>query len=185
MFIATSQDGFIARENGEIDWLPGAGDQAEGEDYGFREFFSSVDALVMGRRTFELVLTFGRWPYGEKPVIVLSHHRVEIPEILPGGVEVLSLPPHEVLERLERRGVQHVYVDGGKTIQEFLNEGLIDDLTITRVPVLLGSGLSLFGPLAGDIRLRHEWTRAYPNGLVQSRYTVETGNNQSLQASSK
>ncbi|ACL74249.1 dihydrofolate reductase family protein [Thioalkalivibrio sulfidiphilus] len=168
VFIATSLDGFIAREDGGIDWLPAFGK----EDYGYQAFFDSVDVLVMGRNTYELARGFGAWPYGDTPVVVLSHRGVEIPPDLAATVECLAAPPGEVLERLAARGLRHAYIDGGKTIQGFLSEGLIDELTLTRVPVLLGRGIPLFGPLAGDVYLEHLETRSYPDGLVQSRYRI-------------
>lgn len=170
VYIATSLDGFIARDNGAIDWLPVGGDP--GEDYGFREFFDSVDALVMGRNTYELVLTFGGWPYGDKPVVVLTSRSLEIPEAHRGRVEVMAAPPREVVRRLEERGLRRLYVDGGKTVQGFLAEGLIQRLIITRIPVLIGRGIPLFGPLPQDIHLRHVETRQYPSGLVQSEYQI-------------
>ncbi len=168
VFIATSLDGFIAREDGGIDWLPAFGE----EDYGYQAFFDSVDVLVMGRNTYELARGFGAWPYGDTPVVVLSHRGVEIPAELTATVECLAAPPGEVLERLAARGLRHAYIDGGKTIQGFLSEGLIHELTLTRVPVLLGRGIPLFGPLAGDVHLEHLETRSYPDGLVQSRYRI-------------
>lgn len=172
VYIAASLDGFIARENGDLDWLPGAAGEAGQEDYGYQAFISTVDVLVMGRSTFEKVLTFGDWPYTGKAVVVLSHGLLAIPEKLASGVEASSLAPRALLDELDRRGLRHAYVDGGRTIQGFLREGLIDELTVTTVPVLLGGGIPLFGPLTQDIRLRHLETRAYPNGLVQNRYAL-------------
>ncbi len=170
VYVATSIDGFIARENGSIDWLPPVGEG--GEDYGYRKFLDSVDAIVMGRRTYEMVLSFGSWPYGKKPLIVLSSRQVEIPRNIADTVESLSGPPKEVVRRLTERGFGHLYIDGGKTIQGFLRDSLIDRLIITRVPILLGSGIPLFGPLSRDIKLRHLETRQFKNGLVQSEYEV-------------
>src|SRR5512143_223549 len=167
-YIATSLDGFIARENGDIDWLPAPG----AEDYGYKEFMDTVDVLVMGRNTFDKVQAFPEWPYGSKPVIVLSHGPVNIPERIARYVKSLSSTPHELARILSEEGVRHVYVDGGKTIQGFLDEGLIQELIITRIPILIGSGIPLFGPLKRDIRLRHIDTRQFPDGLVQSRYEV-------------
>lgn len=172
VYIATSIDGFIARRDGGIDWLPGIEDAEGGEDYGYQEFVDSVDAIVMGRNTYELALSFDSWPYGEKPVIVLSSRQVDIPDAIAGTVESMSTPPREVVRRLAERGFGHLYVDGGKTIQGFLGEGLIQRLIITRVPVLIGTGIPLFGPLPHDVRLRHVETRQFDNGLVQSEYEV-------------
>ena len=171
VFIAASVDGFIARTDGAIDWLP-SGDNADGgEDYGYQAFFDSVDALVMGRNTYELARTFGTWPYGDKPVVVLSTDDPAIPSEL-GKVESMSGAPMEIVSRLHRRGFRHLYIDGGKTIQGFLAAGLIQRMIITRIPVLIGTGIPLFGPLAADVRLEHVATRHYLSGLVQTEYGV-------------
>jgi dihydrofolate reductase len=172
MFIATSLDGFIARANGALDWLPQGGEHDGGEDYGYKAFVDSIDTLVLGRKTYELALTFPEWPYPGKKVVVLSSRYPATPTRLADGVEGVSCSPRELVERLSNRGARHLYVDGGKTIQSFLNVGLIHEMTITRVPVLLGDGIPLFGRLERDIQLRHVATKAYPNGLVQSRYLV-------------
>jgi len=167
VFIATSVDGFIARLNGALDWLPD-----DAEPHGYDEFIASVDALVIGRNTFDTVMTFESWPYGTKPVIVLSTTLSEV--TVPDGAvcEVMDGTPHEVVDRLAQRGMSHLYIDGGVTIQRFLEAGLIQRLTITRIPVLLGSGIPLFGALSGDVRLQHVATRSYPSGLVQSEYVI-------------
>lgn len=172
VYIATSVDGFIARANGELDWLPSGIDADSGEDYGYQAFMDSVDAIAMGRNTYETVLRLGPWPYGEKPVVVLSSRPVDIPAAIAGTVFSMSGTPTEVAQQLAQRGFQHLYVDGGKTIQAFLNAGLIQNLTLTRVPVLLGSGIPLFGLLVQDVKLRHLETRSFDNGFVQSRYEV-------------
>jgi dihydrofolate reductase len=172
VFIATSLDGFIARANGDLDWLTGAESGATEQDYGYQEFINTVDTIVLGRNTFELVLTFDTWPYSGKKVVVLSSKPNAIPPHLTDYVEWLSLPPQHLVERLTAQGATHLYVDGGKTIQGFLNAGLIDELTITRVPVLIGTGVPLFGPLNRDIRLTHIATRQFENGFVQSNYRV-------------
>jgi dihydrofolate reductase len=168
VFIATSLDGFIARANGGLDWLPPGG----GEEHGYDAFIATVDALVIGRKTYETVLSFDTWPYGGKPVYVLSTRALA--PAPPGAlVEHLSGPPAELVARLAARGVGHVYVDGGITIQGFLQAGLIQRLIITRIPVLLGAGIPLFGPLPQDIKFRHVGTRQYASGLVQSEYVVD------------
>jgi len=169
VFIATSLDGFIARANGDLDWLPPDG----GEPHGYDEFLAAVDALVIGRKTFETVLTFASWPYGEKPVFVLST-RTLAPTPLGAGVERMSGHPADIMSQLAARGIHHVYVDGGITIQRFFQAGLIQRLIITRIPVLLGAGIPLFGTLQRDIVLRHVGTRQYASGLVQSEYVVAT-----------
>lgn len=166
-FIGTSLDGFIARTDGALDFLPPGG----GEPHGYDEFMDSVDALVIGRKTYETVLTFGAWPYGRKSVFVLSAHSLA-PAPLSAVMERMSGAPPEIWSRLAARGFQHVYVDGGITIQKFLQSGLIQRLVITRVPVLIGTGIPLFGPTGRDIALKHIVTRQYPSGLVQSEYDV-------------
>jgi dihydrofolate reductase len=172
VFIATSLDGFIARANGDLDWLTGAQSASTEQDYGYQEFMDTVDTIVVGRNTFELVLTFDTWPYSGKKVVVLSSRPNAIPPHLANDVEWLSLPPQRLVGRLAAQGATHLYVDGGKTIQGFLNAGLIDELTITRVPILIGAGVPLFGPLNHDIRLAHIATRQFESGFVQSKYRV-------------
>jgi dihydrofolate reductase len=167
VFIATSLDGFIARLDGGIDWLP-----ADCEPHGYEEFIASVDAIIIGRKTFETVLGFGGWAYGKKPVFVLSNTLSELK--LPEGAicELMSGNPSEVVATLSKRGVEHAYIDGGVTIQGFLREGLIQRLVITQIPVLLGRGIPLFGAVPNDIKLKHQATRSYPSGLVQSEYSI-------------
>jgi dihydrofolate reductase len=169
VFIGTSVDGFIARPNGDLDFLPPGG----GEDHGYAEFMASVDVLVIGRKTYETVLAFDRWPYGSKPVVVLSSRSIASPAAAEAQVERMEGNPADIVGRLGERGARHLYVDGGVTIQRFLAAGLIQRLVITRVPVLIGAGIPLFGPLSRDIRLRHVTTRHYQSGLVQSEYAVE------------
>ena len=168
VFIATSVDGFIARPDGALDWLPADG----GEPHGYDEFIATVDALVIGRKTFETVLAFDAWPYGTKPVIVLSTRPSELTPPEGAVCDVMVGTPDEIVSRLTERGMKHLYIDGGVTIQGFLEAGLIQRLTITRIPVLLGSGIPLFGFLPHDVRLAHVATRSYPSGLVQSEYVV-------------
>lgn len=172
VFIATSLDGFIAREDGAIDWLPSGGEAGNSEDYGYQAFFDSVDAIVMGRHTFELILSFPEWPYGDKTVIVLSSQFINVPPFLASKTEVTAAAPTELCQRLVNRGVQHLYVDGGKTIQGFLRAGLIDQFIIAQVPILIGKGLPLFGAIPQDIKLQLMASRAFPNGVVQSQYAV-------------
>lgn len=166
-FVGTSLDGFIARADGGLDFLP-----KDPEPHGFEELLASVDALVMGRKTYETLLSCGgEWFYGETPVVVLSTRPIAPP---PAGwlVEQMSGTPSEVVARLEARGMRHIYVDGGETIQRFLRKGLVHRIIVTRVPVLIGDGIPLFGSLNSDIALRHVATRAFPSGLVQSEYEV-------------
>jgi dihydrofolate reductase len=168
VFIGTSVDGFIARANDALDFLPAGG----GESHGYAEFFASLDAILLGRKTFEVVLAYPEWPYEQKRVIVLSSRPLDFSTVRGGRVEQMSGSPAEIVSKLAAGGVQHVYVDGGITVQQFLRAGLIQRLTITRVPVLIGQGIPLFGALPRDIRLRHIATQAYASGLVKSEYEV-------------
>lgn len=168
VFVGTSVDGFIARLNGSFDFLPEGG----GEPHGYTEFIASIDAIVMGRKTFETVLPFPVWPYADKRVVVLSSRPLDFSAIRGGVVEQMAGPPAEIVSQLAARAVHHLYIDGGITVQRFLRAGLIERLIITRVPVLIGEGIPLFGALPRDIRLRHVATRHYASGLVQSEYLV-------------
>lgn len=167
VFVGTSLDGYIARINRELDFLPPGG----GEPHGYDEFMTTVDALVIGRNTFETVLAFDVWPYGTKPVFVLSTRALP-PAPADAVVEHMSGAPAEIVAQLDTRGIRHIYVDGGITIQRFLQAGLIQRLVVTRVPVLIGAGIPLFGQLPRDILLRHVGTQQYASGLVQSEYVV-------------
>ncbi len=168
VFIGTSLDGFIARADGALDFLPDGG----GEEHGYEAFMASVDALVIGRKTYETVLGFDAWAYGDKAVFVLST-RALAPAPKGAMVERMSGEPSDIVAVLESRGIRHVYVDGGITIQRFLVAGLIHRIIITRVPVLIGEGIPLFGALPRDIPLHHVATRQYQSGLVQSEYLIE------------
>jgi len=126
----------------------------------------------MGRNTYERVRSFDTWPYGDKRVVVMSSHAVEIPGALGPAVTSSSAAPQQVVKQLAAEGAHHLYIDGGKTIQGFLRAGLIDELTITAIPVLLGGGRPLFGPLNNDIHLKHLATKSYAFGFVQNRYRV-------------
>jgi dihydrofolate reductase len=168
VFVGTSVDGFIARRNGSFDFLPEGG----GEPHGYNEFIATVDALVIGRNTFESVLALPKWPYGDKRVVVLSSRPVDFSGVRGGRVEHMSGSPAEIVAKLAASGAHHLYVDGGITVQRFLRAGLVQRLTITRVPVLIGEGIPLFGTLPRDVRLRHIATQHYPSGLVKSVYEV-------------
>ncbi|MEU4287000.1 dihydrofolate reductase family protein [Kribbella sp. NPDC026596] len=166
VFIATSLDGYIARPDGSIDWLTERGEQAG--DTGYDEFMASIDTVVLGRNTYEKVLSFDFWPYEGKQVEVLSttldpdaDERVIVHRTLDGLVETLN-----------DRGAQRVYADGGAVIQTFLRAGLLNELTITTAPVLLGAGIPLFGDLPADIPLTHNATRTLKAGFTQSDYTL-------------
>jgi len=167
VFVGTSLDGYLARANGDLDFLPPGGGEPDACD----EFMATVDALVIGRKTFETVLTFASWPSGEKPVFVLSTRTLALAP-LEAVVERMSGAPTEIVSQLAARGIRHAYVDGGNTIQRFLQAGLIQRLIITRAPVLIGHGIPPFGFTQRDIVLKHVATRQYASGLVQSEYLV-------------
>ena len=171
VFITTSLDGFIARSDGDIDWLLQRDDQSE--DHGYQAFIADKDAIVMGRGSYEKVQTFDTWFY-DRPVVVLSQQLADsqVPEALEGKVRFSNLTPSDLLAELARQGVRRVYVDGGQLVQSFLREGLVADMVITTVPVLIGSGRPLFGALAQDIELRLVTSRSFPSGLVQSTYQL-------------
>jgi dihydrofolate reductase len=169
VFIATSLDGFIARRDGSIDWLPTP--EPGGEDYGYHAFMDTIDAVVMGRNTYESVVAMGGWTY-PKPVVVLSSHAIQVSKALSETVVNMGGSPAEIVAQCANRGWNSLYVDGGVTIQRFMAAGLIERLIVTRVPVLLGEGLPLFGAVSHDMALTHVRTEAYESGLVQSEYSV-------------
>lgn len=170
VYVGVSVDGFIARAGGEVDFLD---DHAPaGSDLGWADFIGSVDVLVMGRATFDSVLNAGvAWPYGDLTVVVWTHRPLDLPAEL-SHVEASELGPRELLDGLGERGFRHAYVDGGRTVQQFLQEGLIDEITLTTVPTLIGEGTRIFGALSGDVHLEHAETTTYGNGFVQTRYRV-------------
>lgn len=164
VYIATSVDGFIAREDGGLDWLDRV--QLPGEDYGYAAFFASVDTLVIGRATYDTALGFSTWPYAGKRVVVMTRRPAEARH----GELFVAGTPLEVREVLEREGCEHAYVDGGAVIRQFLAWGLVGELTLSIVPVLLGGGIRLFDKDAGEHALALVDTRSWPTGLVQVRY---------------
>ena len=173
VFIAVSVDGFIARPDGDVDWLDEYEPLGAGDDGGYSDIFNAVDALVMGRGAFEKVLEFDPWPYETKPVIVLSKSLSEVPDKLRDRVTIDAAAPQAVIENCLRQGYTHIYLDGGQVIQSFLRAGLVDEMTLTIIPVLLGAGRPLFGTLTQDIKLHHVATRSWANGFVQSKYQVQ------------
>lgn len=171
VFIATSLDVFIARRDGSLDWLLTAAPL--GEDHGYDAFMARMDGLIMGRKTYETVRGFDEWLY-MKPVIVMSQtlHNTEVPDGLRGRVQITDEEPKLLFTRLQEAGWRNAYVDGGAVIRSFLRAGLISHITLTRVPVVIGDGLPLFGASGLDLRLSHQATRWFPSGLVQSQYSV-------------
>lgn len=172
-YFAASLDGLIAKEDGSLDWLDEASAKVpKGEDCGYQKFMGSVDTLVMGRKTFDQVLTFGPWHYGETPIIVLSRTPISFPPELPTSVSHSSESPASLCSRLAKDGIKHIYVDGGATIQGFLAEGLIDEIIVTIIPIVLGGGISPFGKLESQIELKKLSAEIYDFGFVQVRYSV-------------
>ncbi|MAP96297.1 MAG: deaminase [Ponticaulis sp.] len=175
VYIGISLDGFIARKDDQIDWLDAF--DVEGEEHGYDAFMEEMDVVVMGRRTYEKVLTFGFWPFS-KPVVVLSNTLTgaDVPDENAGKAEFFTGSPQDVLAHLDSKGWSKAYLDGGQVIQSFLRDGLVSDMILTRLPILIGEGLSLFGPVARDVRLEHIETKSFSkSGFVQSRYKVLNG----------
>jgi dihydrofolate reductase len=186
VFIATTLDGKIARSDGSVDFLDEYQNSASNDDndatddMGFASFLDSVDALVMGRNSFDKVVSFGEgmWAYKLKPIYVWTRNvdSVSIPNWLQviGTISPTSLAPRDLFDELGRMGKKNVYVDGGTTVREFLDAGLIQAMTISVVPLILGQGIPLFldQPSAKTIPLRYVQTKVYENGITQSRYEV-------------
>jgi len=169
VFIATSKDNFIADKNGNIDWLHSIPNPNQ-DDMGYQEFMNGVDALLMGRNTFDTVSGFDiEWPY-EKPVFVLSNSLKQIPDELSGKVELLKGDLNSVLNTIYNKGYSNLYIDGGKLIQSFLKEDLIDEMTITKIPILLGEGVSLFSSLEHPLNFECINTKIYLNSIVQNQF---------------
>jgi dihydrofolate reductase len=169
VFIARSLDGYIADKNGGLDWLNSVPNPDQ-LDFGYSEFIKDIDALLMGRITFETVCAFDcDWPYKQK-VFVLSTTLHSVPEAYKEKAEIVKGPVSEILGKINQKGFTNLYIDGAKTIQSFLRADLIDELIITTIPVLLGGGTSLFGELPAKMELEHLESKVYLNALVQDRY---------------
>lgn len=165
VFLALSLDGFIAGPQGDLSWLePHSTDSAA--DTGYERLMSEVDTLVMGRNTHDKVLTFGEWPYADKQVVVLTHR----PFNALHGEAAMGGPLSEVLATLWAKGSRHVYLDGGQTVRQGLAEGLVDHLTLSWVPVMLGDGVPLFGGLERRLGWEAVEVRRLASGLVQTVY---------------
>ena len=171
VFIATSLDGFVARKDHDLDWL--MRQDTTGEDHGYEAFMAGVDGLIMGSNSFRKVLSFEPWPY-EKPVVVMSQRLTpaEVPEALGDRVRLSREQPAALMASLAQEGWRRAYVDGGQVIQSFLRAGLIEDMILTVVPVLIGEGLRLFGPLDQDQSLKLLASKSFPSGLVRNHYQV-------------
>lgn len=168
VYIATSLDGYIAKKDGGIDWLLEIANPEE-SDFGFGEFMMNIDAVVMGRNTFEIVATFDIWPY-TKPVFVLSSTLNSVPEKLIGKAEIIKGDPLSVVKELNSRNYFNLYIDGGKTIQDFLKHNLINEMIITQIPILLGDGIPLFGSLTSEQKFKLKNSKVLINSLVKNHY---------------
>ena len=168
VYIATSLDGYIAESDGGIEFLDKI-PNTEGSDMGWSQFISKIDALVMGRNSFEKVQSFGFWPY-ELPVYVLSRTLTELPKEYEGKAFLTQGTPLQVMEELGEKGYQNLYIDGGIVVQEFLKEDLIDHLIVTKIPVLLGSGIPLFGKMDQPLWFRLEKAETHLGELVTNHY---------------
>ncbi len=180
VYIATSADGYIATLDGNVDWIHTAGnekaDMTSNPDMGFGNFMASVDCMVMGRKCMEMIssmnLTPEQWPYGDTHIVVLSNTITTPPENMKGKVEMFSGEITDLVKKLENKGFRHTYIDGGSTITSFLNHRLINEMTITRVPLLLGAGIPLFGKLGNQINLAESEATAFANDFVQVKYKI-------------
>lgn len=174
VFIATSVDGFIAKEDGSVDWLHTA--ENPEADMGMNEYMSSIDCMIMGRKCMDMIssmnLTPEQWPYENTKIIVLSNTLKEAPENLKGKVEMYSGDLQVLVSKLENKGFKHAYIDGGTTVQAFINLKLINEITITRIPILLGKGKPLFGKTFKDIKLEEAKAIVFPNDFIQLKYKV-------------
>ncbi|MES9900400.1 MAG: dihydrofolate reductase family protein [Sedimenticola sp.] len=179
VYIATSADGYIATPDGGVDWLYTSGNlEADmgSEDMGFKVFMDSIDCMIMGRKCMEMIssmnLTPEQWPYGDIRIIVLSNTVNEPPENLHGKVEMYSGDIQDLILKLEGSGFKHAYIDGGSTTTSFINLQLINDMIITKVPVLLGEGIPLFGKINRRVKLENAKATAFQNEFVQVKYSV-------------
>lgn len=174
VYIATTLDGFIARLDNQIDWLD---HDSGGEDYGWAQFRAGIDGLIIGRKTYQQVLGFGgEWPYSGLTTVVWSQtlESADIPfELREQRVEVSCMSPQSILERLGEAGLKNIWIDGGMTLKAFVAAGLVDYLTITRIPILIGEGIPLFGPVLKDVHLSHLSTASFGSGVVQSSYALK------------
>ena len=168
VYIATSLDGFIATNDGNIDWLYEIPNPSH-SDYGYAEFMSGIDAIVMGRKTFEKVLSFGDWVY-DKPVFILSNTLTELPQDIIDKATIVRVEINKLIEQLNFQGYKNLYIDGGQTVQYFLKEDLIDEMIITVVPIILGDGFPLFGKLDKKLEFKHHKTEIYHQNIVKSHY---------------
>lgn len=180
-YIATSLDGFIAHKDGNIDWLDTAGkpdaEMGEDADMGFFEFINSVDCIIMGRKTMEWIsdmnLSDDQWPYGFLKIIVLSKTLKEPPLNLKDKIEIYSGDINDLIKKLDEDGYCKAFIDGGNTIQSFMNLKLLNEITLTKAPVILSSGISLFEKVTQDVKFEQATAVCYPNEFIQEHYTLK------------
>jgi dihydrofolate reductase len=180
VYIATSADGYLATPNGSVDWLSEAGDQdadmSQNPDMGFNDFIGSVDCMIMGRKCMETISGFNlepeQWPYGDIKIYVLSNSVKVAPENVNNKVKMYSGDILDLMNQLESDGYKHAYIDGGTTITSFLNHQLINEITITKAPIILGDGLPLFGKINAKIKLEKSEAITFPNDFIQIKYSV-------------
>jgi dihydrofolate reductase len=170
IYIACSIDGFIAKKDGNIDWLTNIPNE-NNSDYGFGEFISKIDGIIMGRKTFEKILEMNleEWPYN-KPVFVLSSKLKKIPNKLNGKVETVNDNLENIVLKLKNNGINNIYIDGGKTIQSFLEKDLIDEMIISTISIILGEGIPLFGKVGREIKFILEKTEYINENIVMNYY---------------
>jgi dihydrofolate reductase len=180
VFIATSADGYIASLDGGVDWLHTAGNthaDMKDDDLGFSAYIDSVDCMVMGRKCMQMIasmnLTPDQWPYGDMPIYVLSHSITAVPEHLPDNVTMYSGGIEALIQHLEQQNLKHAYIDGGATINSFINLKLINSMILTQAPILLGEGIPLFGKTNHLVKLSNPTARTAVNDFVQVTYEVE------------
>lgn len=179
-FIATSADGYIATPDGGVEWLASAGcadvDKSEPDDMGFKAYIASIDCLIMGRKTLQKLASFNltdeQWPYGDRRIVALSRSQKSLPANLSGKAEFYHGSIPDLLAKLQSEGHQQAYIDGGETITAFIEQRLLDEITVTVAPLLLGEGIPLFGRLSQSVPLHQTRTRHFPNGFVQLHYRL-------------
>ncbi|MEH6593769.1 MAG: dihydrofolate reductase family protein [Halioglobus sp.] len=181
VYIATSVDGYIATQDGSVEWLENAGNPESGDrepvgDAGFSAYIASVDCMIMGRKCMEKIASFEltpeQWPYGDMPIFVLSNTVKSPPESLGNRVRMYSGDLSALTDQLASDGYNHAYIDGGATITSFIKHGLLDEICVTQIPVLLGGGLPLFGDIERQIKLENAEATVFSNDFIQWKYRI-------------